>query len=52
MKMVANNIGVDKKLLYTNNFKFETPFFFLKFSETSKFTKLKVFLNKTAMYPL
>ena len=27
MKMVANKIGVDRKLLYTNNFKLDTPFF-------------------------
>ena len=43
------NIGITKKLLYISNFRFVTPFFFLKFSETSKLMSPVVFFKNTAI---
>ena len=49
INIVIIKIGITKKLLYINNFKLVTPFFFLKFSETSKLIKPVVFFKKTAI---
>ena len=39
-------------LLYANNFTFETPLFFLKFSDISKFMTVNIFIANTTKIPI